>query len=49
MHGRALYFRNMFGVKAEKALSVFVTLSALGNVMSCLFSQGRSTFLDLVL
>lgn len=37
----ALYFRNMFGVKAEKALSIFVALSALGNVMSCLFSQGR--------
>ncbi|THH13249.1 hypothetical protein EW146_g6945 [Bondarzewia mesenterica] len=37
----ALYFRNMFGAKAEKALSVFVALSALGNVMSVIFSQGR--------
>lgn len=37
----ALYFRNMFGTQAEKALSVFVALSALGNVMSVLFSQGR--------
>jgi len=37
----ALYFRNMFGPKAETALSVFVALSALGNVMSVIFSQGR--------
>ncbi|EIM87629.1 high affinity methionine permease [Stereum hirsutum FP-91666 SS1] len=37
----ALYFRNMFGAKAEKALSVFVALSALGNVLSVLFSLGR--------
>ncbi|KAK0203145.1 high affinity methionine permease [Desarmillaria ectypa] len=37
----ALYFRNMFGRKAEKALNVFVALSALGNVMAVLFSQGR--------
>lgn len=38
----ASYFRNMFGTQAEKALSVFVALSALGNVMAVLFSQGRS-------
>ncbi|KAI0065303.1 high-affinity methionine permease [Artomyces pyxidatus] len=37
----ALYFRNMFGPRAEKALSAFVALSALGNVLSVLFSQGR--------
>ncbi|KAH8923865.1 high affinity methionine permease [Atractiella rhizophila] len=37
----ALFFRNVFGRSAEKALSVFVALSALGNIMSVLFSQGR--------
>ncbi|KAF6014231.1 hypothetical protein HII13_000576 [Brettanomyces bruxellensis] len=30
-----------FGVKSQKALSVFVALSALGNVLSVIFSQGR--------
>ena len=40
----ALYFRNMFGASAERALDVFVALSALGNVLSVLFSQGRSEF-----
>lgn len=29
-----MFFRNMFGPQAERALSVFVTLSALGNVLS---------------
>ncbi|KAF2087639.1 amino acid transporter [Saccharata proteae CBS 121410] len=37
----ASFFRNVFGPRAEKALSVFVALSALGNVMSVIFSQGR--------
>lgn len=37
----ASFFRNMFGEKAEKALSVFVALSAFGNVLSVIFSQGR--------
>ncbi len=37
----ATFFRNMFGPKAEKALSVFVALSAFGNVLSVIFSQGR--------
>ncbi|RDA83643.1 hypothetical protein CP532_4664 [Ophiocordyceps camponoti-leonardi (nom. inval.)] len=37
----ASLFRNVFGEPAERALSVFVALSALGNVMSVLFSQGR--------
>lgn len=37
----ANYFRLAFGENAQKALSVFVALSALGNVMSVLFSQGR--------
>lgn len=37
----ASFFRIVFGDKAEKALSVFVALSALGNVMSVIFSQGR--------
>ncbi|QPG76079.1 methionine permease [Brettanomyces nanus] len=35
------FFRIAFGRKSEKALSVFVALSALGNVMSVIFSQGR--------
>ncbi|KAJ5090843.1 hypothetical protein N7532_009527 [Penicillium argentinense] len=37
----AAFFRNMFGKKAEKVLSVLVALSAFGNVLSVLFSQGR--------
>lgn len=30
----ALLFRNVYGPRAERALSVFVALSALGNVLS---------------
>ncbi|GAB0132998.1 hypothetical protein EsDP_00001418 [Epichloe bromicola] len=37
----ASLFRNMLGEPAERALSVFVALSAFGNVMSVIFSQGR--------
>lgn len=37
----ASLFRNMFGESAERALSVFVSLSAFGNVLSVIFSQGR--------
>ncbi|KAJ5095944.1 hypothetical protein NUU61_005300 [Penicillium alfredii] len=37
----ATFFGNMFGKKAEKVMSVFVALSAFGNVLSVLFSQGR--------
>ncbi|KAL2889936.1 High-affinity methionine permease [Ceratocystis lukuohia] len=37
----ASLFRNVFGETAERALSVFVALSALGNVLSVIFSQGR--------
>lgn len=37
----ASFFRNMFGPKAETALSVFVALSAFGNVLAVIFSQGR--------
>lgn len=37
----ASLFRNIFGPKAERALSVFVALSAFGNVLSVIFSQGR--------
>lgn len=37
----ALLFRNVYGPKAERALSVFVALSALGNVLAVVFSQGR--------
>ena len=35
----ALLFRNVYGAKAERALSVFVALSALGNVLAvvCIF------------
>lgn len=37
----ASFFRYAFGKKAETASSVFVALSALGNVCSVIFSQGR--------
>ncbi|KIK58841.1 hypothetical protein GYMLUDRAFT_45139 [Collybiopsis luxurians FD-317 M1] len=37
----ALLFRNVFGARAERALDVFVALSALGNVLSVIFSQSR--------
>ena len=40
----ATFFRNVFGVRAERALSVFVALSAFGNVLSVIFSQGRCKF-----
>jgi hypothetical protein len=34
----------MFGARAERVLSVFVALSAFGNVLSVIFSQGRCKF-----
>ncbi|KAL4751347.1 hypothetical protein BDW72DRAFT_173874 [Aspergillus terricola var. indicus] len=37
----ATFFRNMFGSRAERVMSVFVALSAFGNVLSVIFSQGR--------
>lgn len=37
----ALYFQHMFGEKSARALSVFVGLSAVANVYSVIFSQGR--------
>jgi hypothetical protein len=37
----ASLFRNVFGGTAERALCVFVALSAYGNVLSVIFSQGR--------
>jgi amino acid transporter len=37
----AQFFRNVWGAQAERALSVFVALSAFGNVLSVIFSQGR--------
>lgn len=37
----ASFFRNVMGERAERALSVFVALSAFGNVLSVIFSQGR--------
>lgn len=37
----ASFFKYAFGDKAEKAASVIVAMSTLGNVMSVIFSQGR--------
>jgi amino acid transporter len=37
----ALFFKNMFGESSARALSVFVALSAIANVFSVVFSQGR--------
>ncbi|VEU24360.1 DEKNAAC105583 [Brettanomyces naardenensis] len=37
----ANFFRVAFGEKSQKALSVFVALSALGNVLAVIFAQGR--------
>ncbi|EGO03346.1 hypothetical protein SERLA73DRAFT_119094 [Serpula lacrymans var. lacrymans S7.3] len=37
----ALFFRNLFGPAASKALSAIIALTTLGNVLSVLFSQGR--------
>jgi len=37
----ALYFRNLFGPATEKALSSFIALSTLGNLLAGQFSQGR--------
>ncbi|CAK5272707.1 unnamed protein product [Mycena citricolor] len=37
----ALFFRNLFGPATERALSVFVALSTLGNLLSGQFTQGR--------
>nr|OQO23724.1 hypothetical protein B0A51_09031 [Rachicladosporium sp. CCFEE 5018] len=37
----ASFFRNVFGERAERALDVFVALSAFGDVLSVIFSQGR--------
>ncbi|TFK41799.1 APC amino acid permease [Crucibulum laeve] len=37
----ALFVRNLFGPTTEKALSVFIALSTLGNLLAGQFSQGR--------
>ncbi|KAL5333549.1 amino acid/polyamine transporter I [Aspergillus crustosus] len=37
----AVFFRNVFGSAAERAMSVLVALSAFGNVLAVIFSQGR--------
>jgi len=37
----ALFFGNVFGTKAERALSVIVALSALGNVITITYSAAR--------
>lgn len=40
----ASFFRNVFGPKAERVLSIFIALCAFGNVQSVIFSQGRSEY-----
>ncbi|VVT46108.1 uncharacterized protein SAPINGB_P001050 [Magnusiomyces paraingens] len=37
----ASFFRHAFGPSAQRALAAFISLSALGNVMAVIFSQGR--------
>ncbi|KAF8137080.1 APC amino acid permease [Boletus edulis] len=37
----ALFFRNLYGPSTERALSVVISLSMLGNMLSTLFAQGR--------
>ncbi|KAJ7755092.1 high affinity methionine permease [Mycena olivaceomarginata] len=37
----SIFFKNVFGVKAERALSVFVALSALGNTTTTTFAASR--------
>ncbi|KAJ6583989.1 amino acid transporter [Mycena vulgaris] len=37
----SLFFKNVFGVKAERALSVLVALSALGNTITVTFAASR--------
>ncbi|WFD34152.1 methionine permease [Malassezia cuniculi] len=37
----ALFFKNVFGDRSARALSVFVALSAVANVFAVLFAQGR--------
>jgi amino acid transporter len=38
----ALLFRNVYGPRAERVMSLFVALSAFGTVLSVMFSQGRA-------
>ncbi|KAJ7214391.1 APC amino acid permease [Mycena pura] len=37
----ALFFRNLFGPGTERALSAFIAVSTLGNILSVSFTQGR--------
>ncbi|KAH9481926.1 High-affinity methionine permease [Psilocybe cubensis] len=37
----ALLFRNVWGPSTERILNIFIAMSALGNVLSVSFSQGR--------
>jgi len=37
----SLFFENVFGTQAQKALTVFVALSALGNVLSIAYTAAR--------
>ena len=39
----ALLFRNVYGTSAERALDVFVALSALGNVLAVVSANGVLT------
>ena len=45
----ALLFRNVWGERAERVLSAFVALSALGNILSvvCIFSDAQGSSTDL--
>ena len=36
----SLFFHNVFGAQAQKALTVFVALSALGNVITVVRTRG---------
>ncbi|KAF5383260.1 hypothetical protein D9615_004900 [Tricholomella constricta] len=37
----ALFFRNLFGATAEKAVSIIIAISMLGNLLAGIFSGGR--------
>ncbi|KAG6379868.1 APC amino acid permease [Boletus reticuloceps] len=45
----ALFFRNLYGPSTERALSVVISLSMLGNMLSTLFAQGRDSSYPLAL
>ncbi|KAI9568714.1 amino acid/polyamine transporter I [Boletus coccyginus] len=37
----ALFFRNLYGPATERVLSLIISISMLGNILSVLFTQGR--------